>query len=207
MPVRGSGLGLTAHEEGAPHGDGPPPSTCGYTAEGVRVGDCLLTGVKSQGLVSWPIKTGSLLRGFDALLRRFLHPALVFGEGRHHRRGCGRRCREEQPVEVRQGRPCRRPYRVDDHDREQVLRFVESVLDEKGRRHGRQAYGYVMFAGVALYCPDGVPIYVQEAAASICSGLLCDALTRAGFIWERPLFAMMPANLAEHFDVRGEPGA
>jgi hypothetical protein len=31
-------------------------------------------------------------------------------------------------------------------------------------------------------------------------------LTRAGFIWPRPPFAMMPADLARYFDVRGEPG-
>jgi hypothetical protein len=42
---------------------------------------------------------------------------------------------------------------------------------------------------------------------SICSGFVCAALTRAGFIWKRPPFAMMPTVLARHFDVRGEPGA
>jgi hypothetical protein len=32
-----------------------------------------------------------------------------------------------------------------------------------------------------------------------------DALTRAGFIWARPPFSMMPADLARHFRVTEEP--
>jgi hypothetical protein len=86
------------------------------------------------------------------------------------------------------------------HDQEQVLRFARSVLDEK---HG---YGFVTFLGLALYCLTGAQLCIQQAGTSICSGFVCDALTRAGFIWRRPPFAMMPADLAQTFDVRGEPG-
>ncbi|MGN6190128.1 MAG: hypothetical protein ACTHOE_14645 [Conexibacter sp.] len=49
----------------------------GDTARDLRVGDFLLTGVKAQGIVSWGIKTGALLRGYPKECRRFSHAALV----------------------------------------------------------------------------------------------------------------------------------
>ncbi len=45
----------------------------------------------------------------------------------------------------------------------------------------------------------------QRSGTAICSGFVCDALTRAGYIWPRPPISMMPADLARYFDVRTEP--
>jgi hypothetical protein len=41
---------------------------------------------------------------------------------------------------------------------------------------------------------------------TICSVFVSDALTRAGYVWPRPPFAMMPADLALYFDVRAARG-
>ena len=43
----------------------------GETAPDPRVGDFLLTGLRSQGIVSWAIRTGSWLRRYEKPFRRF----------------------------------------------------------------------------------------------------------------------------------------
>jgi hypothetical protein len=169
----------------------------GNRATGLRVGDFLLTGVKQQGLVSRAIKFGALLRGYDLSYRRFSHAALVIDT-------------DGTLAEALSHGVCRNPiskydeanYRVvhthvDEHDQAQVLAFADSVL--RARENG---YGYPTIAGLALYCATGAQLCIQRAGTAICSGFVCDALTRAGFIWDRPPFAMMPADLAQAFDVR-----
>lgn len=86
---------------------------------------------------------------------------------------------------------------INDHDGEQVLKFARAVLDAKTR------YGFVTFFGLALYCLTGTQLCIQQAGTAICSGFVSDALTRAGHVWPRPPFAMMPADLARYFDVCG----
>ena len=173
----------------------------GDTAEDPRVGDFLLTGVRAQGLVSWAIKTGSWLRQFERPFRRFDHAALVVGEDGTLAEALGggvKRTRlsgyeADDYVLVRTG--------VDEHDQEQILQFVEVVLEARTR------YGFVTLVGLGLYCLTGAQVSVQRSGTAICSGFVCDALTRAGFIWPRPPFSMMPADLARYFDVRAEPGS
>jgi len=172
----------------------------GDTAAAPRVGDFLLTGVKSQGIISWAIKAGAWLRRYEKPFRRFSHSALVIGEdgtiaealAAGVKKGNLTKYQADDYVLVR--------TEVDDHDRPQVLAFAKSVLDAKSK------YGFVTFIGLALYCLTGAQLTIQQAGTSICSGFVSDALTRAGHIWARPPYAMMPADLARHFDVRGEPG-
>jgi hypothetical protein len=65
----------------------------------------------------------------------------------------------------------------------------------------------VTIFGFGLYCVTGGQICIQKAGTAICSGFVSDALTRAGYIWPRPPFAMMPADLARYFEVRQAHGA
>jgi hypothetical protein len=163
------------------------------------VGDFLLTGVKAQGLVSWAIKTGSWLRRYEKPYRRFSHTALIIGDDGEIAEAVAHgvlranvsKYHEDDYVLVRTG--------VDDHDRMQILAFADSVLRYRTR------YGFWTFAGLALYCVTGAQVCVQKAGTAICSGFVSDALTRAGFIWARPPFAMMPADLARHFTITAEP--
>ena len=165
------------------------------------MGDFLLTGIKAQGIVSWAIKAGSLLRGFEAPYRRFSHAALVIDDrgtlaealGKGVTRSPLSKYEAANYVLVRTG--------VQEPDRSQILDYAEAVLDARTR------YGFWTIFGLGLYCLAGAQICIQRAGTAICSGFVSDALTRAGYVWPRPPFAMMPADLARYFDVRAEPGA
>lgn len=171
----------------------------GEAAQGPRAGDFLLTGVTAQGFVSWAIKVGSWLRRYEAPFRRFSHAALVIDDdgtlaealSKGVRRSPLSKYTRADYVLVRTG--------VADHDRAQILRFAEAVLDARTR------YGFATMFGLGLYCVTGAQLTIQLSGTAICSGFVSDALTRAGFIWPRPPFAMMPADLARCFDVRDEP--
>jgi hypothetical protein len=176
----------------APHVTHHPP---GDTATGLEAGDVLLTGVIQQGLVSRAIKLGALLRGFPKPYRRFSHAALVIGPDTLAE-ALGRGVVRSPIAKYAPANYAIVRTRVDAHDQAQVLAFAEAVLD------ARERYGYVTIAGLALYCLSGSRICIQQAGTAICSGFVSDALTRSRFVWPRPPFAMMPADLAQCFDVR-----
>jgi hypothetical protein len=157
----------------------------------------LLTGLTQQGMISRAIKLGSWLRRYDRPYRRFSHAALVISASGTLAEALANGVRRNPISKYDEA-----DYRivrthVDEQDRAEVLEFANSVL--KSHENG---YGYATIAGLALYCMTGAQLCVQDAGTAICSGFVCDALTRAGFIWERPPFAMMPADLASHFHVR-----
>jgi hypothetical protein len=170
----------------------------GDTADDPRVGDFLLTGVKAQGLVSWAIKTGSWLRRYEKPYRRFSHSALVIGADGEIAEAVAKGVLPANISKYEKDDYLLVRTAVGDHDREQVLAFAHSVMA------ARTGYGFWTFAGLALYCLSGAQICIQRAGTAICSGFVSDALTRAGFIWPRPPFAMMPADLAREFKVTQE---
>jgi hypothetical protein len=167
----------------------------GESAEDLRVGDFLLTGLKAQGIVSWAIKLGALLRGYPRPFRRFSHAALVIASdgtlAEALAQGVVRSpISKYAPADyaiVRTG--------VDEHDAHELLAFADAVLAARTR------YGFATFVGLGLYCLTGAQVCIQQAGTAICSGFVSDALTRAGYVWPRPPFAMMPADLARFFDV------
>ena len=91
------------------------------------------------------------------------------------------------------------PVQMSDQDRSQVLAFAESVVASKTR------YGVVLFATLAVYCLTasipGPTLVLAQSGTAICSGFVCDALTRAGIIWDREPYWQMPADIAKHFRV------
>ena len=171
----------------------------GDTADDPHVGDFLLTGVTAQGIVSWAIKAGSWFRRYEAPYRRFSHAALVVGDdgtlaealSRGVQRSPLSKYKPADYVLIRAG--------VAKYDQAQVLRFVESVLEARTR------YGFATMFGLGVYCLSGAQLCIQLSGTAICSGFVSDALTRAGYVWPRPPFAMMPADLARFFDVREKP--
>lgn len=172
----------------------------GTTARNLRAGDFLLTGTTGQGLISKAIKLGSWLRGYAKSYRRFSHTVLILSDDGMAVEAASGGVRETHISHFREDDYVIVHTNVDEHDQLQIAKFAWAVLEAKYR------YGFVTFAGLALYCLTGGQLCVQKTGTAICSGLVCDALTRAGYVWDRPPYAMMPADLAKHFGVTWEPG-
>jgi hypothetical protein len=79
---------------------------------------------------------------------------------------------------------------VGPQDFKQVRRYLDSVLEERAR------YDFSTIAGLSLYAATGSKLCVQHAGSVTCSGLVCEALTRAGIVWKRPPFACTPADIS-----------
>lgn len=82
-------------------------------------------------------------------------------------------------------------------DEGEILLFAESVLAARWR------YGWVTIVGLALTLLTGSRFTVGRVGTAICSGFAAEALVRNGSIFARPPAYMMPADLAEHYGVRG----
>lgn len=173
----------------------------GDTAGNLRVGDFLLTDAHPRRIVSRAIRFGARLRRYQPQFRHYTHAALVIKEDGTlaealvkgvERRPISRYVDADYAI-VRVG--------ADRHDEVQVLDFANAVLKDNER------YGWATFAGLGMYCLTGAQVCLQRAGTAVCSGFVSDALTRAGFVWPRPPFAMMPADLARFFKVNVATGA
>lgn len=169
----------------------------------MRNGDIILTGRKHQGIASEAIRLGSKFRyGFDSPYAVWPHCAIVYDAN------LGIACEASKPgvrtgyIEERFGDDWTLvPTNVSDADWIEVKAFLDSCIAAKWK------YGVATFVGLGVYClTSAVPflpvICFQQTGTAVCSGLVCEALTRAGYIWDLPPFFMMPADLAAHFDVR-----
>lgn len=163
----------------------------------LQPGDIILTGRKAQGIISKAIKLGSKLRGADGLADRFSHAALVVSKF-----GNIAEAQEKGVVYAHVAKYDRDDYvvihtEVDEHDQEQILAYARSVVGS------RTKYGFATFVGLGIYCLTGASLVIGMAGTAICSGFVSDALTRAGVIWPRPPFSMMPFQLYQHFEANG----
>lgn len=178
-----------------------PVTECHYpageAATNLQAGDVILTGVKSQGIISYAIKLGAWLRGFRGEYLTVSHAALVLNSAGD--------IAEAEATGVKRGNVSKYdPADIivlhglvpDAHDQAQVVKYAESVLA------ARTKYGYVEFVFLAIYCLTGCSVIALRIGTAICSGFACDALTRGDWIWSRPPFAMMPQHLLR--DVRAQ---
>lgn len=159
----------------------------------LRPGDVVLTGRKAQGTISKAIKFGSKLRGADGLADRFSHTALIVSA-----EGDIAEAQEKGVVYDHISKYDRDDYVVIHtetcpHDQLQILAYAKSVVDTKTK------YGFATFVGLAIYCITGAGIVVGVSGTAICSGFVADALTRAGVIWSRPPFSMMPFQIYQEY--------
>lgn len=162
----------------------------------LRDGDVVLSGAKSQGWVSLAIKLGQRLRGFTADERQWTHCyGVVDAEKGVLVEAAKKGVRLTSTTVLHEADYLHVPTNVDAHDFAQMLAFYDAVLN------ARSGYGFWTFGGLALYCATGGSLCIQKAGTAICSGLLCDALTRAGEVFARPPYSMMPGDLARHFGV------
>jgi hypothetical protein len=161
----------------------------------MQTGDFILTGRAEQTAVSWAIKLGAKLRDYPESARRYNHAALVLNEHGDLAEALGGGVKRTHISKYRDDDYTYVVTDITPSDQAQVLAFAENVLAS------RTKYGFVTFVGLGLYCVTGGKLCIQKAGTAICSGFVSDALTRAGFIWPRPPFAMMPADLAAYFGV------
>jgi hypothetical protein len=165
----------------------------GDTAGDLQIGDFLLTGKSSRRFLSRAIKFGARVRGYGKEAQNYSHAALVISRQGDIAEALARGV-EKHHIHK---------YRVDDykvvrahvepHDQAQVLYYANDVLDKRAK------YGMPTLMGLALYCATGAHLCIQRAGTAICSGFVADALTRAGYDFPRPPFAMMPADLEAFF--------
>lgn len=83
------------------------------------------------------------------------------------------------------------------HDRKQVVRFAEWCRGEE--------YGYVTVVSIALSLLTGAKFSFGFDGQQICSGLVARALERTDIIFDQSPSHVMPANLAEYFDIEPPP--
>lgn len=176
------------------------PATPFNGATQMHNGDIILTGRKSQGVISYAIKLGSKLRyGFNSPHTFWSHAALVIDANKFLIAEARKNgvvvsdLRDRFPEGDYQLIPTGATMSA--LDVQQVLAFSDAVLA------ARTSYGFVTIVGLAFYCLTGGKLCFQTSGTAICSGFVCDALTRAGYIWPRPPFSMMPADIANFFNV------
>jgi len=175
-------------------------------AEPICRGDVVLVDGLGQGWVSASIALGATLRlGRANPYARWTHIALVYDV--HHQNA-----ESISIVEARAGSGVHKAFlskyerhyavvhtHVAPHDWEQVEKFLDEVL------RARERYDFVAYAGLFLYAVTGTRLCIQRAGTATCSGLVADALTRAGVVWSRPPYAMTPAGIASDLAKLGCP--
>lgn len=173
----------------------------------IRRGDVVLVQGRGQGLVSDMIRIGAELTG-DSRYAQWTHVAIVF-EADSQDPGAILIVEATAAAKVHTAFLSKYPKRrivhtnVDDHDWEQVREFLDCVLSARAR------YDFVANIGLFLWAVIGTQICIARAGTATCSGLVADALTRRGFVWSRPAFAMTPAGIAadlERFRREGKLG-
>lgn len=173
-------------------------------AGAIRRGDVVLVDELGQGWVSASIAVGEMLRyGWSSPYARWTHVAIVYD------------VRGQDPdavtiAEARASATVRRAslakYRkrcaivhteVGEDDWVEVKEFLDSVMA------ARSGYDLVAYAWLTVYALTGTRVCMQRAGTATCSGLVADALTRRGYIWSRPPYAMTPADIAADLESFG----
>lgn len=82
-------------------------------------------------------------------------------------------------------------------DRAQIRAFADEVVEDRTR------YGVFTIASIILTLLTGSKLIFGYSGTAICSGFVSEALCRSGYIFQKPPSHMMPADLAEMFNVKG----
>jgi hypothetical protein len=86
-----------------------------------------------------------------------------------------------------------------DQERAHAVAFAEHCLNDR--------YGYLTDVSLALSLATGRKFFFGEEGQMICSGMVARALERTGAIFEYDSWHMLPADLADAFNVQPTPGA
>lgn len=167
----------------------------------MQTGDVVL--VYTDHAVSKLIRFGQRLR-FRGERRRFAHwnhAALVLNERGDIAEALTRGVKLGHISKYPVGSYVIVPLGASQADQAQILDFAKSVLA------ARWKYGYATIVALSISLLTGSKFVFGKIGTAICSGFVCEALTRAGAIFVKPPAYMTPADLAEHFDAQvGERG-
>jgi hypothetical protein len=162
----------------------------------MQTGDVILTGVKAQGWVSRLIKFGAWVGRYPKAARRFSHAAIVrdvLNDGTVILCEAVKRGVVKDPFSYKDGDYVHIPMRLPRGEQEKVALFCDSVVDANAR------YGYFTFVACGVNCIFAhlrwVPVSFTVGSTKICSGLVADALAHAGWIWDKPVDVIMPADI------------
>jgi hypothetical protein len=164
----------------------------------LRVG---LSGAKSQGFISHLIKFGALVGGYPPAARRFSHAWIVIDDHGNLVEAVKRGVRPGNISKYDPDDYVLIDVPMSDADAEQVRAFLANVVEHRWK------YGFLTFAACGFSCLSGQIRWLPSfsfavAQTAICSGLVADALTRAGWIWPKAAAVMMPADLWMALDSR-----
>ena len=162
----------------------------------IRRGDVVLIDDLGQGWISASIAVGELIRRPRSPYAMWTHVAIVYDapyQDPHTIKiveATGSAGVHKAFLSRYRGRYAIGHTGVDDDDWHEVKCFLDCVL------RAREKYDFVAYAGLTLYALTGTRVCIQRAGTATCSGLVADALTRRGFVWTRPPYAMTPAMIA-----------
>jgi hypothetical protein len=171
----------------------------GQTTTGTTPGDFVLT--HGHGIISGLIRFGQAIhfRGERSHYAHWTHCALIVGTngeivearaGGVHDANLNVEYAEKDRVIVRMDGS-------DQRDRDQAVAFAASCVGDR--------YGFLTIIGIAIWILCGGGLVIGLARTEICSVLVAEALTRYGVIWPRNPAMLMPAEIAEFYDVPTPP--
>lgn len=164
----------------------------GTDATTFEPGDFLLT--RGDYWSSRIIRLGQRFR-FPKEFARYNHAALVLDSNGSIVEALGQGIVKRHVSEYRPKNYYLVKIEASDEDREQIVRYAESVLEARYR------YGWLTIVSVGLSLLTGSSLVFARASTAICSGFVSDALVRAGYVFPKPPAFMVPADLAEFFDI------
>ena len=164
----------------------------GTDAAAFEPGDFILT--RGDYWSSKLIRFGQSLK-FPPGFARYNHAALVLDSDGSIAEALGQGVVKRHVSEYRPSNYYLVKIKASEEDREQIVRYAESVL------RARYRYGWLTIVSVGLSLLTGSSLVFALASTAICSGFVADALVRAGYIFPKPSAFMVPADLARHFDI------
>ena len=162
----------------------------------IRNGDVVLVDRNAQGPIAVSIRLGSMLRyGVASPHTRYSHAAIVYYASaldavRIVEATAASGVQIALLPKYDDSHSDVVATHVDEHHWPDVKRYLDDVLE------ARTSYDFVTYIGLTMYSLTGTKLCIQRAGSAICSGLVCDALTRAGIVWPRPPFACTPADIS-----------
>jgi len=156
-------------------------------------GDFLL--VSTTGILAKFIRFGQFLR-YHGKMKPFAHwnhAAMVIDEDGTIVEAVGRGVVTSNISEYKNVEYYYVTTKLNKQSRDQTVAACKSFVKDK--------YGFVTIISIALELLTGIKIQFNSSNSMICSAVVAQSLWAGGYIFDRNPYQMMPADLADAFDV------